>query len=346
VKFRTFISDLLFIKKSISDYQAGYKSGENVTLFLNMGRSRILLVEDSRAQAETAKDFLEKTGYEVILADSGKAAIKAVKTVPVDIVLLDLVLPDMSGNDVCRWLKMNENTKGIPIIMLTVRAEVTDKVAGLEAGADDYLPKPYNNVELNARIYASLRIKALQDELRTKNRQLQDLLKQVEIMAVTDQLTEIYNRRPVETILQKEFKTAARYKTPVSCMIIDIDHFKAVNDAFGHHTGDAVLKETARLIKESAREADTVARWGGEEFIVILPQTKKEEALQAASRMIKAISEHSFTDMPNERITVSIGLTSMPHPSLKIDSEEQLIQAADCALYEAKRKGRNRIESA
>jgi len=312
----------------------------------NMGRARILLVEDSRTQAETAKDFLEKNGYEVILAGNGKTAIKAVKTAPVDIILLDLVLPDMNGNEVCRWLKLNEDTKGIPIIMLTVKGEVTDKVAGLEAGADDYLPKPYDNVELNARIYACLRTKALQDELRQKNLQLECLLKKVEIMAVTDQLTGIYNRRQVETVLEKEFKTAIRYKTPLSCMMIDIDHFKAVNDAFGHHIGDAVLKEITKVIAETAREADTVARWGGEEFIVILPQTKKEEAMQAASRMLKAISEHNFQDIPNERLTVSIGVTSIPHLSLDIDSEEKLIQAADCALYDAKKKGRNRIESA
>ncbi len=310
-----------------------------------MGRAKILLVEDSKSQAETAKDFLERNGYEVILAEDGKTAIKAVKTSPVDLILLDLVLPDMSGNEVCRWLKLSEDTKGIPIIMLTVKGEVTDKVAGLEAGADDYLPKPYNNVELNARIYSCLRTKALQDELRQKNLQLQNLLKQVEFMAITDQLTGLYNRRQVETILQKEFKTATRYKTPLTCIMIDIDHFKTINDVFGHHAGDAALKETAKIITESAREADTVARWGGEEFIIILPQTKKEEALQAATRIVKAISEHNFQDIPNERITVSIGVTSIPHPSLDIDSEEKLIQATDRALYEAKLKGRNRIES-
>jgi len=311
-----------------------------------MGRAKILLVEDSKSQAEAARDFLEKNDYEVLLAESGKAAIKAVKTAPVDLILLDLVLPDMSGNEVCRWLKLNEDTKGIPIIMLTVKDDVTDKVAGLEAGADDYLSKPYNNVELNARIYACLRTKALQDELRQKNLQLQSLLTQVEQMAITDQLTGIYNRRQAAAILQKEFRTAARYNTPLACMVIDIDHFKAINDTFGHHIGDAVLRETSKIIAGTARETDTVARWGGEEFIVILPQIKKEKALQAASRILRTVSEHNFPDIPDERITISIGLASMPHPLLRIDTEEQLIQAADCALYEAKRKGRNRIESA
>lgn len=310
-----------------------------------MGRAKILLVEDSKSQAETAKDFLEKNGYEVILAEDGKTAIKAVKTSPVDIILLDLVLPDMSGNEVCRWLKLSENTKGIPIIMLTVKGEVTDKVAGLEAGADDYLPKPYNNVELNARIYATLRTKALQDELKQKTRQLEELLKQLEIMAITDQITVLYNRRHLEIILKEEFKRTFRDKTPLTCMMIGIDDFKRINDMFGHNAGDMVLKETAKIITESAREADTVARWGGEEFIIILPQTKKEEALQAATRIVKAISEHNFQDIPNERITVSIGVTSIPHPSLDIDSEEKLIQATDRSLYEAKLKGRNRIES-
>ena len=310
-----------------------------------MGMARILLVEDSKSQAETAKDFLEKNGYEVMLAESGKAAIKAVKTSAVDIILLDLELPDMSGNEVCRWLKLNEDTKGIPIIMLTVKNDVKDKVAGLEAGADDYLPKPYNKVELNARIFACLRTKALQDELKQKNRQLEELLKRLEIMAITDSLTGLYNRRHLETILKEEFKRTFRYKTPLTCMMIDIDHFKTVNDAFGHHAGDAVLKETAKIITENAREIDTVARWGGEEFIIIFPQTKKEEALQAASRILRIISEYNFPDIPGERITVSIGITSIPNPSLSIDTEEKLIQTADCALYEAKRKGRNRIES-
>ena len=313
---------------------------------LIMGRAKILLVEDSKSQAKTAKDFLEKNGYEVMLAENGKAAIKAVKTTSVDIILLDLVLPDMSGNEVCRWLKLNEDTKGIPIIMLTVKDDVKDKVAGLEAGADDYLLKPYNNGELNARIFACLRTKALQDELKQKNHQLEELLKRLEIMAITDSLTGLYNRRHLETILKEEFKRTFRYKTPLTCMMIDIDNFKAVNDAFGHHAGDAVLKETAKIITENAREADTVARWGGEEFIVILPQTKKEEALQAASRILKIIAEYNFPDIPDERITVSIGITSIPHPSLNIDTEEKLIHTADCALYEAKRKGRNKIESA
>ena len=320
-------------------------SDKNVILSTNMAKAKILLVEDSKAEAGVTVDFLEKIGYEVFCVDDGKSAIKFAKTQKVDVILLDFILPDISGNDVCRWLKLNEDTKGIPIIALTIKGKVADRVAGLEAGADDYLPKPYSNIELNARIYACLRTKALQDELQQRNLQLYDLLKQVELMAMTDQLTGLYNRRQVETVLQKEFKTTTRYKTSLTCMVIDIDYFKTVNDKFGHHAGDMVIKETAQIIARNTREIDTVARWGGDEFIIILPQTKKEEALQAATRIVEAISEHNFQDIPNERITVSIGVTSIPHLSLDIDSEEKLIQTADCALYEAKRNDRNRIES-
>ncbi|MDP3112370.1 MAG: diguanylate cyclase [Thermodesulfovibrionales bacterium] len=309
-----------------------------------MAKAKILLVEDSKAQAGLIRDFLEKTGYEVIWAENGKSAIKIAKSKGIDIILLDLVLPDISGNEVCRWLKLNEDTKGLPIIMLTVKDGLTDKVAGLEAGADDYVPKPYNEIELNARIYASLRTKALQDELRQKNHQLEDLLRQVEIMAITDQLTGIYNRRRLETVLEEEFRRTIRYKSPLACLMIDIDHFKRINDRFGHHTGDMVIKETAQIITECARDIDTVARWGGEEFLALFPQTNKEDALQPAVRIIKKVSEHKFSEISDEQITISIGIASAPDPS--IDTEEKLIHASDMALYEAKKKGRNRAELA
>jgi len=140
-----------------------------------MTEARILLVEDNRAEAEMTKGFLEKYGYQVTWVETGMAALKIAKTEPVDIVLLDLLLPDINGTEVCRWLKGNEDTRGIPIIMLTIKASTEDKITGLQIGADDYLPKPYDEVELNARIYASLRSKTLQDELRSKNRALQEI---------------------------------------------------------------------------------------------------------------------------------------------------------------------------
>lgn len=307
-----------------------------------MGKAKVLVVEDSYTQAEHIKDYLQKFGYDVICVSDGKSAIKTAKTQQIDIVLLDLVLPDISGNEVCRMLKSSEDTKGIPVIMLTVKSTVTDKVAGLEAGADDYLPKPYNETELNARIYASLRTKSLQDELKRKNSELEGLLKKVEVLAITDQLTGLYNRRHFETVMEKEFAKVKRYKIPLSCLLIDIDNFKRINDMYGHHTGDIVLRETAKTIANNSRTTDTVARWGGEEFIALLSQTEKSDALHLASRILTSISETKFPGLPRENITVSIGVATVPHPS--INSEEKLIQAADSALYEAKKKGRNRVE--
>lgn len=306
-----------------------------------IAKAKILLVEDDPVQANVAKEYLESSGYEVIWAENGKAAIKTAKTQPLDLILLDMVLPDLSGNDVCRWLKVNEDTKGIPIIILSVKGSTEEKVIGLEAGAEDYLPKPYNEVELNARIYACLRTKALQDELREKNRQLEEVLLKVEQLAITDPLTDLFNRRRFEAALENEFKRTMRYGSPNSCLMIDIDFFKKVNDEYGHHAGDVVLKETAQVIKGCLREIDIVARWGGEEFIVLLPETKKGEALGVASRILEVISGHSFAQI-TQQITVSIGLAGVPDPS--IVTAENLIHASDLAMYEAKSKGRNRIE--
>lgn len=308
-----------------------------------MAKARILVVEDSESQAEVTRDFLERHGYEVIRVRDGTSAIKVAKTVPVDVILLDLVLPDISGNEVCRWLKLNNETKGIPIIMLTVKSSLEDKVASIEAGADEYLPKPYNEVELNAVIYASLRTKTLQDELRHKNRQMEELLAKVEFMAVTDPLTELFNRRRFETIFKKELRERKRYKQDIACMMIDVDHFKRINDLYGHEAGDSVLKDIAQILRRSMREVDTVARWGGEEFILVMPQTNRDRALEPATRVLHAVSERRFEQVPDERITISIGIACARGET---DTVERIIGAADRALYEAKRKGRNRIELA
>ena len=227
--------------------------------------------------------------------------------------------------------------------MLTVKGSVMERVDGLEAGADDYLPKPYNEIELNARIYACLRTKSLRDELKEKNRQLEGVLSKVELLAVTDPLTELYNRRHFGIIIRKEFAGTLRYNSPISCLMIDVDHFKSINDMHGHSAGDIVLKEIAQLIKKCLRKVDTLARWGGEEFAVLLPRTKKEDAFIVASRILGAISEYRFPGVEKE-ITVSIGIASIP--DLLFDTAEKLINASDIALYEAKRKGRNRIELA
>jgi diguanylate cyclase (GGDEF)-like protein len=219
-----------------------------------------------------------------------------------------------------------------------------DKVSGFQIGADDYLPKPYDEIELNARIYAALRNKGLQDELRRKNRELQQMLERVEVMAQTDPLTELYNRRKFSLTVESEFSRTRRYQSPLTCVMIDIDHFKGVNDEFGHRTGDHVLRELARIIERNIREVDTAARWGGEEFVILMPETARDGALHPAERIRNQAEKNAFSGLPAGRVTVSIGIASVP--STGIDSGEHLIDASDLAMYEAKKKGRNRVEHA
>lgn len=308
-----------------------------------MANARVLLVEDDPLQASITKKILQRTGYDVLWAQDGVNAIKIVKTSDLDIILLDVVMPGMDGYEVCRWLKTDEATRGIPVIMLTVKKDLSDKISGLRVGADDYLPKPYNELELNARIYASLRTKALQDELRKKNRQLEKLLTRVEHMAITDELTGLYNRRRFHEILTGEFGHSERYSSPLSLIMFDIDHFKRVNDIFGHHVGDAALKEFGNILSSNKRQNDTAARYGGEEFMLILPAAGRTEACAVAEQIRKCTEERDFPEI-KDGISVSAGISSVPDDSLS--SDDEMIRCADFALYRAKMMGRNRVETA
>lgn len=309
-----------------------------------MAKANILFVEDSETQGAVTKKYLEKNGYAVTWVLEGMPALRIAKTQPVDIILLDCVLPDMDGNKICGWLKHDEDTKRIPIIMLTAKATTADKVYGLDSGADDYLSKPYEEVELSARISAALRTKFLQDELKRKSDEIQGMLTKVAVLSVTDPLTGLYNRRYFEDLLDSEFKKMARYNTPLSCMMIDIDHFKAVNDAFGHAAGDEVLKKIALIIRQSIRDVDTPCRWGGEEFIVLAPSTAKASIMQPAQRILTSVSNHVFAGIEGKKMTVSIGIADASRPD--INTPDKLIHAADIAMYGAKQGGRNRIKLA
>jgi diguanylate cyclase (GGDEF)-like protein len=308
-----------------------------------MPKARILLVEDSRAQAKITMKSLERSGYEVILARDGVSAMRIVKTDPPQLALLDLLLPDISGLAVCRWIKEDDYTKSIPVIMLTGKATLEDKVVGIEAGADDYLAKPYNETELNMKIYAALRTRALQDELREKNLQLNLLLAKVETLSITDPLTGLFNRRHLEAVIETEWKKVKRYGHAIACLLMDIDDFKTINDLYGHNAGDSVLIEFAGILERSLRETDTVARWGGEEFIAILPHTPADQGIIIAQRVLEKVSTHKFSQVPGRRVTASIGLA---FSGSSLSTYEMLFKDVDAALYRAKRKGKNRVEVA
>ena len=308
-----------------------------------MQRTRVLLVEDSQLEGGKTRACLEGAGYEVIWAKTGFEGLKVAKTRRPDIILLDVVLPDKDGQQICRFIKADEAIRDIPLIMLTGRSGVEDKVMGLKIGADDYLPKPFNEKELLARINAFLRIKALQDGLKSKNTQLEGLLKQVELMAITDAGTGLFNRRHFLELLDKEFERAKRFASPLACLLLDIDHFKQINDTYGHLVGDAVLLDIGGIIKGSLRTIEVAARYGGEEFILFLPETSVSGAVKPAQRLLEQIAGCHFKDLkPDHVITVSIGISGLPDH--RISMKQELVQCADYALYKAKRGGRNRIE--
>jgi two-component system cell cycle response regulator len=306
-------------------------------------KAKILLIEDNKTQAKETIAPLEKAGYEVIWESAGMSGFKTAVNIRPDLILLDVVLPDRDGHEVCRYIKMNEALRNVPVVMLTARSEVKDKVRGLNIGADDYLSKPFHEEELLARINAFLRIKRLQDELQGKNLRLEELLKKVELMAITDGGTGLFNRRHFMELLDTEFSRAKRYGSPLTCILLDIDHFKRINDTLGHQVGDSVLTEMARILQENFRNIEISARYGGEEFVVMLPETTIADARKAAQRLLEQIAGFSFKGLPrNHMVTVSMGLAGLPDS--KIETKEVLIRAADHALYRAKKGGRNRIE--
>ena len=198
----------------------------------------ILVVEDSRAQREHLAEVLRKRGFSVATASGGLDALKQIRADPPDVVLLDVVLDDIDGYSVCRWVRLGERTRDVIVIMLTVKREVKERVEGLNVGADDYLPKPVDDEELEARIFAALRSRQAKIDLRLRNAELEDLLARSEHAAMTDALTGICNRRRFLDMLGREWATARRYGHAVSCALIDVDHFKRINDDGGHASGD------------------------------------------------------------------------------------------------------------
>jgi len=298
--------------------------------------AKILLIDDSRLIAHVAKTILTKRGHKVILAEDGLAGTEAAKSEQPDLILLDLIMPVMDGYQVCQQLKEESSTKEIPIIMLTSKAEPADKVKGLGMGALDYVTKPFDEGELIARVNIQLQLKELYETVQEKNRQLQEL-------ANKDGLTGLYNRRYFQEQLSKDFLRAKRYHENLSCVLLDIDHFKEFNDTHGHQTGDVILSTLGRVIEDSIRDSDLAARYGGEEFALILYHTDGPAASHVAERLRQTVEAHEVDDKGNVlHITISLGIATFP--SEQISDSKELIECADKALYQAKENGRNRVE--
>ncbi len=302
---------------------------------------RVLVVEDSRTQAEWLVRVLEGEGYQVQVAADGREAIRRVGAEPPDLVFLDMVLPDMHGLEVLRAIKSSGGDQFIPVILLSVKADLDSRVAGLRMGADDFLAKPYADAEIQARAAAMLRIKALQDQLRGTKAKLERL-------SVTDGLTGLYNHLHFEERLREEIYRSQRYNNaPASLIMLDLDHFKRVNDEYGHPFGDQVLRGTADVISAAIRGPDICARYGGEEFAVILPNTRLQGALAVAERFLRRMREKSYpvvgaTNDPGGEVRVTASAGVAVYPGTDVDTPESLLKSADDALYRAKREGRDR----
>jgi two-component system, cell cycle response regulator len=295
---------------------------------------RILVVDDNRDNVEIIATRLRFRGYEIEESMDGHQALAMVQANPPDLILLDVMLPDIDGYEISRRIKGDDKLPFIPIILVTARDTTQDKVAGLDAGADDYLTKPIDFPELEARVRSMLRIKRLQDELEEKNRELERL-------SISDGLTGLFNHRHIHGLLSDEFERAGRTGSMLSVAMLDFDHFKEVNDTYGHQAGDRVLEQMADILRENAREIDRLGRYGGEEFMVLLPGTDIEDAAVFVERLRRDIARRPFDigDGQTLRMTVSVGLASYPDP--RIASPETLVRLADDALYAAKSAGRN-----
>src|SRR5450756_1179871 len=308
-------------------------------------KGRILVVDDHEDNIELLRARFEARGYEVQGASDGQAALDAVPIFCPDLILLDVMMPKMNGMEVVRRLKIKRENKEIPfipVIMQTALDSTENKVEGLDAGAEDYVTKPINFAELEARVNSHLRIKKLQSDLAARELELSELNDKLTRISLTDGLTEIDNRRCLEDRLHEMWQHSMRLHEPIALIMCDIDKFKSVNDNYGHQAGDSVLKEFAQLLKADAREIDRVGRYGGEEFLLILPGTVLDAAVTFAERLREKVERHTFSYAGGTlRRTMSCGVAAAPHPRVK--DQEALLRAADDALYVAKETGRNRV---
>lgn len=300
----------------------------------------LLIIDDSKAIRQQIHDILcdGELFQNILQAEDGIEGFKVLVENDVDIILCDVEMPGIDGLKFLALLQSKEELTDKPVIMLTSHKDVATKVRGLQSGASDYITKPFEPAELVARLKVHLQLKTLQDELKNSNRLLLEL-------SQTDSLTHLFNRRHLMDVLKNELNRSQRNQTDCSLILADIDHFKKINDCFGHQKGDEILVCVAELLKDQSRPYDLAARYGGEEFCLILPETELEEALDVAERIRKKTEILKF-DSASEglNLTMSFGVASYSKETE--ESLDDLIFRADKALYQAKDDGRNRVHAA
>ncbi|HEY7387879.1 MAG TPA: diguanylate cyclase [Bryobacteraceae bacterium] len=300
---------------------------------------KILAAEDNPISQTMLRSMLTRWGYEVVTAGDGNEAWQILQSSDAPrMAILDWMMPGQDGVEVCRRLRAAGQEPYTYVLLLTARSDSQDLVEAIDAGADDYLTKPFNSSELRARLRAGRRIVELQEQLLEAQSALRE-------RATHDGLTGLFNRAAIMEILRQELARGAREYKPFSILMADLDHFKEVNDRYGHLSGDEVLCEAARRMKASIRCYDSIGRYGGEEFLVVLPGCDSVESWTLGERMRQAIAGEPFAvDRALYPISCSVGCATQPTGADY--NADALIRLADCALYAAKHSGRNRTEAA
>jgi diguanylate cyclase (GGDEF)-like protein len=297
----------------------------------------VLVAEDDLMFRAILRNWLESWGYRVTMAVDGARAWEILQQAEAEapqMLILDWMMPGISGLELCRLIRARNTLPYQYILLATAKDAKEDLIEGLDAGADDYLSKPFDRNELRARLRAGRRILTLQ-QAQTESRQ------ELEFLATHDGLTGVWNRRAILDLLRREFELAARTDKKIGVMMLDVDHFKRVNDSFGHLAGDEVLKGIASRIQQAIRSYDLAGRYGGEEFLIVLPDCDGQDVRSCAERVRAAVADEPIAAEGAElRVTVSAGIAVLDP---RANTEREALSAADAALYDAKRSGRNRV---
>lgn len=296
----------------------------------NSSTPTVLLIDDSQFVHRLLDARLRSESIELRSAEDGKSGIElAVECTPA-LILLDLDMPVLDGFETLRMLKDDPRTRDIPVIVLSGMNSSQDKVAAFDLGAIDFVTKPFELTELRARVRSSLKMFALLQMLSQK--------------AQIDGLSELFNRTYFDDRLRSEFDRAIRHGQALSIAMIDIDHFKSVNDTYGHPAGDSVITGVAKLISRETRSVDIACRYGGEEFAIIMPETEPERALQLSERIRILCEQMNWSRHPTRSITISVGVVGLREGQSIQVTPETWVEKADRNLYDAKQTGRNRVK--
>lgn len=299
---------------------------------------KILIADDDAVTRRLLEKSLQRWGYEVMVASDGLEASQLLRLPSgPNLALLDWMMPGLNGLELCREIRADERDSYVYILLLTGKCEKKNVIEGLEAGADDYLTKPVDYQELQVRLRAGTRIIDLMNQLVAARESLRDI-------ATHDSLTGFWSRAIILNLLDKELNRADRETGNVGVILVDLDHFKQINDSYGHLVGDEVIRKTAQVMRGTVRPYDAIGRYGGEEFLVILPGCDQVNSVSHAERLRAAISQVTIDTLSGPiSVTASLGVTTLL-PTERFANPNSIIQAADSALYRAKLRGRNCVE--